>query len=217
MEMTYLTDFENAEVAYIPIGTLEWHGHHLPIETDMLIAKKVCEEVAEEIPGIVFPPFCIATDVKKGNLVGMEIGVGKKLPGNIFFTETEIMEKLYLSLGKYLDKFKKIFLITGHGGEKHVETLEEVAKKNPKMVVIRPSARADIHMKHGADLETSYFWACYPKEEKRSRDLNIPKDDDYFVYRGFDPREKASIEIGQDILKKIVASARKSVKEEIGI
>jgi creatinine amidohydrolase/Fe(II)-dependent formamide hydrolase-like protein len=44
MKTTYLKEFINyatKKVAFVPVGTLEWHGNHLPIETDFLVAQKI--------------------------------------------------------------------------------------------------------------------------------------------------------------------------------
>jgi creatinine amidohydrolase len=43
-------------VAYLPLGTLEFHGPHLPIGLDALTAHTVCIEAAERGGGIVLPP-----------------------------------------------------------------------------------------------------------------------------------------------------------------
>lgn len=43
-------------VAYLPLGTLEFHGPHLPIGLDALTANAVCIEAAEQGGGIVLPP-----------------------------------------------------------------------------------------------------------------------------------------------------------------
>ena len=36
-------------VAYLPLGTLEWHGLHLPLGADGLQSKGVFERIAYEI------------------------------------------------------------------------------------------------------------------------------------------------------------------------
>ena len=35
------------DVVLLPIGTTEQHGHHMPLDTDCLIANALCERVAE--------------------------------------------------------------------------------------------------------------------------------------------------------------------------
>jgi creatinine amidohydrolase len=47
---------EACPVAYLPIGTLEWHGEHNPVGLDTLKIHALLERCAEEIGGLVFPP-----------------------------------------------------------------------------------------------------------------------------------------------------------------
>lgn len=51
MKTTYLKEFikhSQDGVAYIPLGTIEWHGEHLPIETDFMVAQKICELLSKK-------------------------------------------------------------------------------------------------------------------------------------------------------------------------
>lgn len=42
-------------VAYVPLGTLEWHGHHNPLGADGLQAEALCVRAAQQGGGIAFP------------------------------------------------------------------------------------------------------------------------------------------------------------------
>jgi creatinine amidohydrolase len=44
-------------VAYLPLGTLEYHGPHLPVGLDALTAYGICRRAAERDGGIVLPPY----------------------------------------------------------------------------------------------------------------------------------------------------------------
>lgn len=44
-------------VAYLPLGTLEYHGPHLPIGLDALTAYGICRAAAESHGGIVLPAY----------------------------------------------------------------------------------------------------------------------------------------------------------------
>lgn len=46
-----------APVAYLPLGTLEFHGPHLPVGLDGLTARGICLGAAELAGGIVLPTF----------------------------------------------------------------------------------------------------------------------------------------------------------------
>jgi creatinine amidohydrolase len=41
---------EEDRVCLIPVGTLEDHGHHLPIDADVRIVAEICRRAADEIP-----------------------------------------------------------------------------------------------------------------------------------------------------------------------
>ena len=43
-------------VAYLPIGTIEWHGEHNPVGLDTLKIHALLEKCARDIGGLVFPP-----------------------------------------------------------------------------------------------------------------------------------------------------------------
>jgi len=43
-------------VAYLPVGTIEWHGEHNPVGLDTLKMHALLIRCAEELGGLVFPP-----------------------------------------------------------------------------------------------------------------------------------------------------------------
>lgn len=47
---------EAVPAAYLPIGTLEWHGHHNPVGLDTLKAHALAIRCAEASGGLVLPP-----------------------------------------------------------------------------------------------------------------------------------------------------------------
>ena len=56
---SYYTEIEKAKhdklPVLLPIGTIEYHGHYLPLLTDSIIAEKIAQETAKEIDAIVLP------------------------------------------------------------------------------------------------------------------------------------------------------------------
>ena len=66
---------ECSPVAYIPAGSLEWHGVQNPLGTDGLKAHTICCEAALRYGGVVLPPFfsVFSVTVVVGDLKG---GVG---------------------------------------------------------------------------------------------------------------------------------------------
>lgn len=49
-------------VAYLPLGTLEWHGEHLPLGGDAIQSEGLMVECARRFGGIVLPPIHLGPD-----------------------------------------------------------------------------------------------------------------------------------------------------------
>ena len=49
-------------VAYLPLGTLEWHGEHLPLGGDAIQSEGLMRECAKRFGGIVMPPIHLGPD-----------------------------------------------------------------------------------------------------------------------------------------------------------
>lgn len=224
MKKTYLKEFINyskRKIAFIPLGTIEWHGNHLPVETDFLVAQKICEVISKKIPGYVLPPIYLGSGTKKkidGKLyIGMDKYLKKKLAGNLYFLEPEFFSKVLINLGNNLvsQGFKKIFIITGHGGKGQMKALSLAKKKLKNLIIINPYEilkEKGMEIEHADEYETSLFWACYHEEARKSLKVKLDKDDDYVKYLGHDPREKASLKIGNKILGEIIVNLMKKIK-----
>ncbi|MEA2537681.1 MAG: creatinine amidohydrolase [Chloroflexota bacterium] len=50
-------DWAPSSVVLVPLGAVEQHGPHLPLDTDTVIATDLCLAVAERLPAIVAPSF----------------------------------------------------------------------------------------------------------------------------------------------------------------
>lgn len=64
-------------IAYLPLGTLEWHGEHLPLGSDAIQSKGLMVQCARQLGGIVMPPIYLGPDRAKPAddgkmLVGMD-------------------------------------------------------------------------------------------------------------------------------------------------
>ena len=60
-EMTW-PDFaakvKKGSIVFLPVGSTEQHGPHLPLSTDAIIATGYAEMLAEEFDGIAAPTIC---------------------------------------------------------------------------------------------------------------------------------------------------------------
>jgi creatinine amidohydrolase len=91
-------------LAYLPLGTLEWHGEHLPIGSDAIQAESLMIECARRYGGIVLPPIHIGPGPTKlmddGRLlIGMDFWGGyvdppRQLDGDAYW----IPDGLFVSM-----------------------------------------------------------------------------------------------------------------------
>ncbi|MBD2870191.1 creatininase family protein [Paenibacillus arenilitoris] len=93
-------------VCVLPIGCLEKHGDHLPLGTDMMIAREIVEKTAEAEPFVVFPYYIFG-----------QVSEVKHFPGTVALG-SELQMLLLREVCKEIRRngFRKIVLANGHGG-----------------------------------------------------------------------------------------------------
>ena len=97
---------ETKGVAIIPIGCLEKHGYHMPLGTDMFIAKTIAEKAAEKEEALVVPiaPYGIISEAQ--HRYGC-LSITSKL-------QYELLEEICDELARI--GYNKIIILNGHGG-----------------------------------------------------------------------------------------------------
>ncbi|MGV9197568.1 MAG: creatininase family protein [Promethearchaeia archaeon] len=102
-------------IVLIPIGCIEEHGPHLPINTDGIIAEKMCEQVAKETEIILAPTV----------LFGVS-RTTQGFPGTLEFRIETLRALVYDIVYSYSSQgIKNIVLFTWHGGTTHATMLRE--------------------------------------------------------------------------------------------
>ena len=96
-------------VVLVPIGCLEKHGDHLPIGTDIILAREISLKASEIEEVMVFPfvPFGIVGEVKH------KLGT-ISLSSNLIY---KMLEELCDELAR--NGFVKIIFVDGHGGNQN--------------------------------------------------------------------------------------------------
>lgn len=96
-------------VVLVPIGCLEKHGAHLPLGTDIILAREISLKASEVEDVMVFPfmPFGIVGEVK--HMLGTI-----SLSSNLIY---QMLEELCDELSR--NGFYKIIFIDGHGGNQN--------------------------------------------------------------------------------------------------
>lgn len=118
-----------APIAYLPLGTLEWHGEHMPLGADGIQSQLFFELLAKEVGGIVLPKLFLGPDgmkLKDGKeLYGMDnCGFEKEnqkyedqqLDGSAYWVPNETFKTLLDSIAKQISRAGfKIWVAHGHG------------------------------------------------------------------------------------------------------
>lgn len=133
---------KECNVAYLPIGPLEWHGPHLPFGVDAMNATAVAQRTAAITGGVVFPTLYCGTERARSPLYVKRMGfedenqyvVGMDVPNNsvpsCYFSEEVygiiLREhiRIIMTLG-----FDVIVIVNGHGADGQLETGNRLARE----------------------------------------------------------------------------------------
>ncbi len=130
-----------AEVAVLPVGSLEQHGPYLPLTTDTVIAYAIASAVAAEYPVQLLPPITISCSHEHAAWPGT-VSISAR---TLYAVVTDIAESLRRS------GVPKLVLVNGHGGN---YVLSNVVQESSGMALF--PGRADWHAaRAAAGLETS--------------------------------------------------------------
>lgn len=192
---------QEAPIAYLPWGALEWHSYHNPIGLDGIKAHGLCNALAQETGGVILPPVYVGTDTIKP-FKGFKHTIEHR-SDTVKTLCAEFLEQLAD------EGFQVIILVTGHYGGGHLKAIREAAEAfSATHSAVRLWALPDSEplegiypANHAARGETSFQLLFDPA----AVDLSLlPQDheatlDDDGVW-GEDPR-KASAEEGAAMLK----------------
>ncbi len=115
-EVRRLVD-EGLDTVFIPVGTLEAHGKHLPIGTDFYIPERIAEAICSKVGGAIAPT--------------IPYGVTRSLisyPGSLTLTPStfkSMIKEVAVSLGR--SGFRFLIFINGHGG--NTELIKEAVRE----------------------------------------------------------------------------------------
>jgi creatinine amidohydrolase len=169
-------------VCYLPLGTLERHGSHLPFGLDGLKAYGLCLRAAQRHGGVVLPPLHWGThgwwaeEYRRG-LEG-DRPTRKQPPGSVYIHEGLLMN-LLLSMFREVEYagFKVIVALTGHYPDNHLLAVKHAAAqymvdsqvKVWALAEYELSGEVEVGRDHAGKWETSLLLALYPELVKMER------------------------------------------------
>jgi len=178
-----LAEMAACPLVYVPLGPLEWHGPHLPLGTDPLIAYAVATRAAQRTGGVVLPPFFWGSERERSRRQLEDIGfhgdewiIGMDFPANALkslYCREEYLALLLRELLELLVRqgYRLIVIVNGHGGRNHMAVLDrlaaELTAQGPARVLnILAWARQGADkpgIGHGCSDETSVMMALWPE------------------------------------------------------
>ena len=208
---------EEAPIAYLPFGTLEWHGAHLPLGSDGLQSSGFFVELANRVGGIVLPMIFIGPDRRTAadgkELFGIDICMGSQVyedqqfPGSAYWVGENL---LALLLENILSQLKRagFRIVVAHGHGPSTGLFKRNIEKWSRQFDLQlfqcwredESDGMGIQTDHAAANETSLVMALRPDLVRME---NLDPDPDVFPLGidGLDPRKHASPELGRKIIE----------------
>lgn len=210
-----------APIVYLPLGTLEWHGEHLPLGSDGLQSQGFFIHLACEVGGIVCPMLFVGPDRKEvvdgREYYGMDIAGNmeeahgyetQQLAGSAYWVGDEDFHRILDVTLKQLSRAGfKIVVGHGHGPSTIVfrDCHDEWKEKYGLETFVCWGGEYDrqglgIQVDHAAANETSLVMALRPELVQMER---LPKDKEVWPVGvgGRDPRTMASGERGREAIR----------------
>lgn len=212
-------------VAYLPLGTLEWHGKHLPFGSDGIQPRGVFERLATIVGGIVLPMLFVGPDTCKKTATNVyyamdchsfEEGQEQQLAGNAYYIDEEqFISLLHTVMANLARAGFKAVVAHGHGPSTHVFTackqsfLEEYGILTYNLWELGVNGDDGIQTDHAATNETSLVMAIAPDLVDMEQ---LANDEIPLGVWGRDPRTYASRSEGERIIQKNVELAAKALE-----
>lgn len=120
----FLKAVRDAPIAYLPLGTLEYHGPHLPLGSDHLQPLGLYVQLARKVGGLILPPLFAGPDEKAVSggeqYYGMDFEFltehekPRQLPGSAYWTDDPVFLRYTDGMMKQLSR-AGLKVLVGHG------------------------------------------------------------------------------------------------------
>jgi len=180
---------EKADVAFLPLGSLEWHGVHNPVGTDSVKAHHICCVAATKLGGgAVFPALMMAlprdsmfVTTRKGYIepIARALGTDAERVRGVYSHGGMDLQEQWLFYQRMLRMalenimgfgFRSVYLLTGHYPLIHFAEPVAIAFSRAAAMAGRPVTTdwssefeaAGLIGDHGGKWETSHMMAISP-------------------------------------------------------
>ncbi|MBN2707120.1 MAG: creatininase family protein [Deltaproteobacteria bacterium] len=184
----FTSGLERSRTIFLPFGSTEEHGHHLPLDTDTMQVYAVVREAARLRPAFVAPPLhygiCRSTSEHPGT-VGISPDTFRALVRDLI-------------KGYYKQGLRNFILISGHAGKTHIGALIEVGEE---MLAHYPDIRVAVINEydfccragrqliatagdsHAGEVETARIMHLFPELVKGSSPREFPAFPEFILVR----------------------------------
>lgn len=238
---------KDALVALLPLGTIEQHGPHLPLDTDTQIAHAIASHTAALLPEtvVLLPPLPYGVSMFHTDP-----------PGGILIPPHTYEKFVIAIIESMIDHgFRMFFLLNGHGGnsssvtnvqkivnDRHRE--KDVCVGTTQLYLSGDAGRAALKdvgfaggVRHADEIETSIMLATNPKSVRREKiadDLGRIRGNNFHpfddgplaLYLSTDTESmsgvcgepsKATAEIGRELLLAAAKEIADYIQEMVGV
>lgn len=125
-------DIEGVQIAFIPVGSFEQHGLHLPLGTDGIIAEALAGKLAARFePSLALPLIPFSSSFEHAGFLG---SVSLRV-STIAAVITDIVESLAIS------GVRKMVVVTGHMGNHLLRNVVQELNRPAPRILLVPSHR----------------------------------------------------------------------------
>jgi creatinine amidohydrolase len=207
----------------IPVGALEQHGPHLPLGSNVLIARRLAMDLSLR-HGVLRAPTMY---------YGVNVQSEREYAGTASLRQKTLHRALNELLAAWEDHgVREFILITAHGHEPHLDALATLITGSARVRVVSiwdvdigDLLETQPGRLHGCEAETSVMLYLYPElvRMERARDFQLPQEQYERYIRGTLPAPpgggagvvgnptRATAEKGQAIYTRVVTSVRKAL------
>jgi creatinine amidohydrolase len=175
----------------VPVGALEQHGAHLPLGTNVLIARRFAVDLSREFGVLRAPAFAFGVNVETERAYAGTASLGRKTLNRVLNELLDAWE------GHGVTEF---IVLTAHRHDPHLDALASLLTTSSRVrvidiwdVPIQDLLTGDHAVEHAGEAETSLMLHLYPDLVRmdRARDFKLSPEDFRRYMRGGIPAPPA--------------------------